>query len=226
MVLSSQAAKRLAGQARVARLRAERDALRAAIPPDVSRQLAAVDHDRRRVGEQLDQLRNGRYHGDDPALAERSRQLQEASRQRAVATDALGDQHLGWLSRRHGRRELARWTDAEAEERTAWQEIAVPELERLKSTLERLGPTRETLSQQYQASRRWFAQHPEADERLRRLDNLVAVAEVDARRPHGPRPPSRRVPTGQTHLQSVQAWRYSEIAQEPPTSGRGVDLGW
>jgi conjugative relaxase-like TrwC/TraI family protein len=226
MVFSPTVAERLAGQARLARLRAERDALRAAIPPQVNHEVAAVDHDCRRIGEQLDQLRHGRYHGDDSVLAEHSRQLSEAADQRALAQQALGDQHLGWLRRRHWTRELARWTDAEAAQRAAWQELAAPELERLKSTLERLERSRETVSEQNQASQFWFAQHPEADERLRRLDNLVAVAELDARRPHRPTPRSIRVPTGQTRRQSVQPWRHSDIEQERSTRGRGVDVGW
>jgi conjugative relaxase-like TrwC/TraI family protein len=226
MVLSPTVAERLAGQARLARLRAERDALRTVIPPDVTRQFAAVDHDCRRVGEQLDELRQGRYHGVDSVLAERSRQLSEAADQRALAQQALGDEHLAWLSRRHWRRELARWTDAEAEQRAAWQEIAAPELERLKSTLERLHRTRETFSRQNQTSQKWFAHHPEADERLRRLDHLVAVEELDARRPHHPQPRAISLPSGPTRRQSVQPWRYSDIAQEPPMPGRGVDFGW
>ncbi len=226
MVLSPQVAERLAGQARLTRLRAERDALRAAIPPDVGRQLAALDHDCRRVGEQLDQLRHGRYHGNDTVLAERSRQLHDASRERATAQQALGDHYLGWLSRRHWKRELARCTEAEAAQQAAWEETAAAELDRLTSTLPRLGQTRATLSQQNQASEKWLAQHPEAHERLLRLDHLVAAAELDARRPHHPKPRATHVPTGPSRRQPVQPWRYTDIAQEPPTPGRGVDLGW
>jgi hypothetical protein len=72
-------AQHLAYQARIAQLRAERDALRAAIPGDVSRPLGHIDYQYGQVTEQLDQLRHGRYQGDDGRLVERADQLREAT---------------------------------------------------------------------------------------------------------------------------------------------------
>jgi hypothetical protein len=61
LMFDPEVAQRLAQQAQQARLWAERDALQAAIPADVSRTLGHIEHQHRQASQQLDQLRQARY---------------------------------------------------------------------------------------------------------------------------------------------------------------------
>jgi len=127
LLFSPEAARQLAVQARQARLRAERDALHAAIPTDVTRPLVAAEGQLREASEHLDQLRQGRrYLGADRRLAEAARLVQEAASQRAMAESVVSYGNLGWRIGRAWKRDLARFSQAERLAQTAWQRAAPP----------------------------------------------------------------------------------------------------
>jgi hypothetical protein len=124
LMFSPEAAHHLAVQARQTRLRAERDALHAAIPADVTRPLVAEECQLRQASEQLDQFRQGRYQGTDRRLTEAARILQEAASQGAMAESVVCYGNLGWRIGRAWKRDMARFSQAERLAQTAWKQAA------------------------------------------------------------------------------------------------------
>jgi hypothetical protein len=229
-MFSPEAAHQLAVQARQARLRAERDALKAAIPADVTRPLVNVECQLRQASEQLDQFRQGRYQGTDRRLAEAARLLQETASERATAESVVSYGNLGWRIGRAWKRDLARFRQAERLAQTAWQQAAAPQIKQLSDTIEQLERTRAQLHAGAQHRIDWLVQHPEAYERLQRIKRLLNAQEHHAslsdRRDLSPdrTPASRRIPPpAPKHL--IPQHPYAAVAQQQPHLDRGIDIG-
>jgi hypothetical protein len=230
LMFSPETAHELAVQAREARLRAERDALHAAIPADVTRPLVAAECQLRQASEQLDQLRQGRYQGSDRRLAQAARLLQEAASQRAMAESVVSHGNLGWRMGRAWKRDLARFSQAERLAQTAWQQAAAPEIMQLSDTIEQLERTRAQLRGDAQHRSDWLAQHPEAYERLHHIERLLNAHEHPSPSPEGRdlspdrMPASRRTPPP-TPKHLIPKHPYPAVAQRQPHLDRGIDIG-
>jgi hypothetical protein len=221
MLFSSQAAGLVGAQARLTRLRAEHDALLAAIPADLSVDLRSIGLQMGPVRDQLEDLRHGRYQGDDPRLAEAAQRLWQASTERSAAEDHLRSGQLGWRGRRHWQSELTRSVEAETGARAGWDTAASPEMERLHAALKELERRGSELSTRERSRSDWLDQHPEAFERLSLLSKQIATerrqaqAAASAVRPARPQLATTRQP---------QATRPLDPGPEPARSRPAVEL--
>ena len=173
---------------REARLRSERDAVAAAIPPDVShqlrearRQLAAVEarrHDLETGGPSYAQTPEGRAGAAVHRLATRV----EAEQRRA------DDPHRSRSERRAARHQIRDLTPQLDDTLMHWKAVAGPEHARLTTEIDRLAETVRTLQERHEHRVDWLDRHPEA---LRRLDRLER--ELDAHQPQSVQPAPQRV---------------------------------
>ncbi len=161
---------RLRGVIREARLRSERDAVAAAIPPDVSndlrdarRHLAALEtrrHDLETGGRAYSQTPEGRA----GTLVRRLTAQLETAQRRA---DDPGLSRSQRRTARYETRELVPQLDDAVEH---WKAIAGPEHARLTGQIDGLGQTVNTLLEDEKYRGDWLARHPEALTRLHRLE--------------------------------------------------------
>src|SRR5439155_16328395 len=96
-----------------ARLRAERDAVAAAIPTDPGSDLAAVDRELAVLRRQRTQLAGGQGRYADTPEGAAARQLLHARRQHREA-EHHAENSTGWRDRRHWRKEATHWADEES----------------------------------------------------------------------------------------------------------------
>jgi conjugative relaxase-like TrwC/TraI family protein len=163
---------------REARLRAERDAVAAAIPPDVSgtlrearRQLAALEarrHDLETGGPTYWQTPEGRVGAAVQRLAIRI----EAEERRA------DDPRLSGSQRRTARYELRDLRPQVDDASTHWSAVCGPEHARLSARIDDLAETVQPLQEHHEHRIDWLERHPEALRRLERLER-----ELDQYRP-------------------------------------------
>jgi hypothetical protein len=163
---------------REARLRAERDAVAAAIPPDRSAELRTAQHHLRRLNDQRDGLerRSGGYLYSPegrPGLAVAALQLNLAH-----AEQRGEDRRLGRAQRHEAKREaqgLRPRLEAAVEH---WHRMIGPRHSRIVSEIDELTLEIGGLEDAVQQRRDWLGRHPEAVPRLQRLEG-----ELDALRP-------------------------------------------
>jgi hypothetical protein len=172
---------RLQSVIREARLRSERDAVAAAIPPDVSVDLRTAHHRLGRLYDQRDGLERGSggylYSPEGrPGLAVQALRSNLADAERRGA-----DRGLGRTRRREARREaemLRPRLEAAVEH---WNETIGPKHGRITREIDDLVNEVGYLDVATRERRAWLARHPEALPRLERLD-----AELAALRPSPP----------------------------------------
>lgn len=163
---------------RHARLQAELDAVAAAIPPDPSFELAAVER-------KLAELRRDRAH----LLTGRGRYIGtragDTARRLILARQESSDaqRHLAgsdsWWDRRHWRKEATRCADVESAAETAYTASVGPEMNYLDQAISWLEDTRDDLEIARRQRSAWLDEHPEAAHRLRRLNReLKPVPEL------------------------------------------------
>jgi ATP-dependent exoDNAse (exonuclease V) alpha subunit len=172
---------------REARLRSERDAVAAAIPPDVSdqlhdarRQLAALEahrHDLETGGPSYWQTPEGRAGAAVHRLATRI----EAEQRRA------DDPHRSRSQRRAARYQIRDLGPQLDDTLMHWKTVAGPEHARLTTEMDRLAEAVPTLQERHEQRVDWLDRHPEA---LRRLDRLER--ELDAYQPQPVQAPHSR----------------------------------
>jgi hypothetical protein len=155
---------------REARLRSERDAVAAAIPPDVTgalrasrRQQAALEarrYDLETGGPSYWQTPEGRAGTAVQRLATRI----EAEQLRAEAP------HLSRSQRRTARYELRDLRPQLDDALTHWNAVCGPEDDRLSAQIDRLAQAVQTLQESLEHRIDWLDRHPEALRRLERLE--------------------------------------------------------
>jgi hypothetical protein len=220
VMFSPEAAAALGAQARLARMRAERDALLAAVPADVSADSRRIGPQVRSVRDQLEDLRQGRYRGDDSDLAQTARQLWRANLERATAEEHLRSGQLGWRGHRHWQSELTRAAEAETNARAAWDTAVSPTMESLQATLVELERRASELASRERSRPEWLDQHPEAFERLTLLSKQISAERrhvqvaANALRPARLEPAPTRQPHGS----------HPEPCQEPTSARPGIEL--
>jgi hypothetical protein len=203
-----EAPSRLQAVIREARLRAERDAIAAAIPPDVNhelrdarRQLATLEarrHDLETGGPAYSHSPEGRAGAAVQKLATR---IETAQRR-------VDDPQVS-RSRRHTSRYVVRdLTPQFGDAVEHWKAVASPEHARLTGEVDKLSEIIDTLREQQEHRVDWLQHHPEALRRLDRLDQ-----ELDGYRPPAP----------QRAVQRVAGYDPPSRFVEPEI--RGPDLG-
>jgi hypothetical protein len=192
------------------RLRSERDAVAAAIPPDVTgalrecrRQQAALEsrrHDLETGGRSYSNTPEGRA----GAAVERLTTRIEAKQRRAE------DPHLSRSQRRTAHYELRDLRPQLDDAMTYWTAVAGPEHDRLTAEIDCLAETVQTLKESLESRIDWLDRHPEA---LRRLDRLQR--ELDAYQPQPLRLGSQR----------AMSYEAPSPSFEPQLGGPDLDLG-
>jgi hypothetical protein len=190
-----------------ARLKAERAALAAAIPPDPTGDIYRNQDHQRRLQRQLDGLRQGHYRGDDPQLAEASRRLQHATSERGSVIYQRSWPGHARREMRRLTRELDRWTNAMELARAYWRGQVQPETDQLNTALDQLRHEERQLRRQHADLIAWWDQHPEAHGRIAAID--LRLGELDRARPT---PPARQHPE-----------RQQRRLQRQPNLGYGVE---
>ena len=193
---------------RHARLRAERRAVAAAIPPDPSPEIAKLD---RELGElRRDRTRlltgQGRY---APTPVGHAARRYLAARQKHTDAQRHAQDADHWRDRRHWRKETERWANEESAAETAYVAAVGPELNRLDDAISRLVKDRDLLDTARQDRTTWLADHPEAARRLRNLD-----LELNP-------PPETAQNLGRSQTASLRR----DVGVQPPSHGIELDFG-
>ncbi|HSH58986.1 MAG TPA: AAA family ATPase, partial [Acidimicrobiales bacterium] len=202
---------------KVARLRAERDAVAAAIPADRSLELRRVEVDlaaAQRAGQQLEEG-GGRYERTEVGRA--ARELVAARIYRRHAELDAASPNTTWRQRRAHRREAEDWAEREAKASARFERLSGPERDRLAGEIGRLEERRDGLEAAKVEREDWLGAHPEATRRLDRLD-----AELSALDPQLP-DPGLDLADG-FDLRTIDLGLGSEPRPEPGLD-RGLDLG-
>jgi conjugative relaxase-like TrwC/TraI family protein len=168
------APERLRSTLHRARLVAERDALAAAIPTDPG---PALDAARRQLRQALDERQDleagrGRFAGTPEGNAARG--LAEAQQRRMAAQRYAGDKDVARSTRRSLRNEAKTWAGHEDAAQATWERVGQPVAERLDAAVAALEHHIDGLSAEVAGYHRWQAAHPEAAQRLDRIDRQLA----------------------------------------------------
>jgi hypothetical protein len=169
-------------------LRAERDALVAAVPPDWREQTGRNLDALGALGRQREDLARctGRY--AETAVGAAARELAEVRRWRERAEALAHSPSSSRRQRRSFSKEAEAWLDREAELQRPWQRLSSPELARLdrKEASPREADT--SLRERVRNRREWLlAQHPEIAPRLACLDREIETLERASPIPRVPR---------------------------------------
>ncbi|HVM65352.1 MAG TPA: MobF family relaxase, partial [Acidimicrobiales bacterium] len=155
---------------RVARLRAERAAVAAAVPPDPLRELIAVGYRLAEARERRCELEYGRGEWDGTKVGEAARDLAEARGRRHQAEGFARDPVMSWRMRRTWQRDARDWARTETDAQAIWDHIGAPRLAQLDDQVARLAQREEQLRGAGHRRDDWIDEHPEALRRLRALD--------------------------------------------------------
>jgi hypothetical protein len=162
---------------RLARLRAEREAVAAAIPPDPRPLLRSVESRLADLRQAQRQLEPGWVHYPSTPEGEAARALSEARYRHRQAEEFARMDGMGWQSRRYWRRAAREWAEHEVAAQERYDRVAGPEFERLSHGIEDLEGRQRDPSHQLKVREEWLSSHPEAARRIEFLDRKVARAE-------------------------------------------------
>jgi conjugative relaxase-like TrwC/TraI family protein len=163
---------------RLARLRAEREAVVAAIPPDPRPLLRSVESQLVEFRQAQRDLEPGWAHYPSTPEGEAARALTEAQYRRRQAEEFARMDGMGWRSRRDWRRTAREWSEHEVAAQDHYDGVAGPELGSLSQDIEDLEGRQRDLSHQLKVREEWLSSHPEAARRIEFLDREVARAEL------------------------------------------------
>ena len=168
------APERLRSTLHRARLVAERDALAAAIPTDPG---PALDDARRQLRQGLDDRRDleagrGRFAGTPEGDAARG--LAEARQRRMQAQRYAANKDVARSTRRSLRNEASTWGGQEAAANVTWERVGQPVADRLDASIAALERRVTELSTDVARYHDWRSAHPEAAQRLARIDSQLA----------------------------------------------------
>lgn len=195
---------------RLARLRAERDAVAAAIPPDPRPLLHSVESRLADLRQTLVELRNGRGRYADTPEGEAARALARTQHGCHQAETFARLPDMDWRSRRYWQRSAKASAAEEATAQERFERASGPERERLEGKISALEDGRHELLRQFEDRDDWLSAHPEAPRRLDHLDR-----EIDRATPR----PDHGIDQGV--VPEVQ--QLAQVRQ--PELGAGLDLG-
>jgi hypothetical protein len=160
------------------RLQAERHAIAAAIPPDPTADIQAVERDRDRLQRQQDDLRAGTGVYARQPIGEAMRALGQAESNLNRIEGHLRNYKPGRADRRRAQAELDGWQQRRSAAVRDLEALTGPERSRLNAIDGQLAARLSGLWGQGQDRQDWINRHPEA---ARRLDRLTAdIGTLDA----------------------------------------------
>jgi conjugative relaxase-like TrwC/TraI family protein len=162
---------------RLARLRAERNAVEAAIPSDPRPLLRRLESQLAELHQAQRDLEPGWAHYPSTPGGEAARALTKARSKRLQAEEFARMDRMDWRSRRYWRRSAREWGEQELAAEGRYDRVAGPELERLCREVDHLEDRRSRLTHQLEVREEWLSSHPEAARRLEHLDWDLARAE-------------------------------------------------
>ncbi|MFP5322362.1 MAG: MobF family relaxase [Acidimicrobiia bacterium] len=165
---------------RLGRLRAERDAVLAAMPADPMEELAGLAVERRRLASELHELRTGTGRFEHTDTGQAARQLADADRNLDRAATAARSPKM---SRRQRRRVEALVEDGRAEVDAAeqrWRRVGHELEQELLATIDDVDDVMSSLEPHRQVRAFWQLQHPAAAKRLEALDREIHALERQA----------------------------------------------
>jgi conjugative relaxase-like TrwC/TraI family protein len=158
---------------RLARLRAEREAVDATIPPDPRPLLKSVESRLADLRQALVELRSGRGRYADTPEGEAAQALARAQHSRCQAEAFARMPNMDWRSRRHWQRSAKASAAEEATAQDRFERASGPERERLEGKISTLEEGRHELLRQVEERDGWLSAHPEAPRRLDHLDREI-----------------------------------------------------
>jgi hypothetical protein len=168
---------------RLARLRAERHAVAAAIPPEPRPLLRRLESQLAELRQAKRNLEPGWVHYPSTPEGEAARAVTEARSKRRQAEQFARMDGMDWRSRRYWRRSARKWAEEEVAAQERYDRVAGPELERLSREVDRLEARHSELANQFEVREDWLSSHPEAARRIQQLDRELARAERRAAAP-------------------------------------------
>jgi hypothetical protein len=161
------------------RLVAEREAIRAVVPPDPTVHIRAAELARSRLQAEREDLAAGTGRYRDHPVAHALGQRNQAEANIARIEGILAGPRSPRATRRMWRSELAEWRSRHATADRAVEDLSAPEIARIHREERGLEERLSGLWTQRETHQRWAAEHPEAS---RRLDHLAAdIDSLDAR---------------------------------------------
>ncbi len=164
-----------------ARLRAERQAVAAAIPADPGLELRRVKVELATARRDGEELLAGRGRNQRSEVGRAVRDLMAARGYRSQAERYAASSNIGWRERRASRRATEFWGEREADASAHFERLCGPERDRLAAEVARLEERRDELSAAKAELDDWLAAHPEASRRLDRPE--VGLAALDPQLP-------------------------------------------
>ncbi|MGH2986579.1 MAG: hypothetical protein ACRDLO_07830 [Solirubrobacterales bacterium] len=195
---------------RLARLRAEREAVATAIPPDPQPLLQSVESRLVDLRQALVELGSGRGRYADTPEGEAAQALARAQHGRRQAETFARMPNMDWRSRRHWQRSAKASAAEEATAQERFERVSGPEREPLEGKISALEDSRHELLRQADDRDDWLSAHPEAQRRLDHLDR-----EIDRATP--------RPGHGLDHGLLPELQQLAQVRQ--PELGAGLDLG-
>ena len=195
---------------RLARLRAEREAVAAAIPPDPQPLLQSVESRLADLRQALVDLGSGRGRYADTPEGEAAQALTRAQHGRHQAESFARLPDMDWRSRRHWQRSARSSAAEEATAQERFERVSGAERERLEGRISALEEGRLELLHQVEDRDDWLSVHPEAERRLNYLDREIDRAT--------PRPEHGVDPGLLPEFEQLPKVRKPEL-------GAGLDLG-
>jgi hypothetical protein len=187
---------------REARLRSERDAVAAAIPPDVSQQLRDANHHLNWLRGDRERLENGSGAHMYTPEGRAGYALHRLHYDLGDARHRAADRHLPRAERRTARRQIDDLTPQVETAVQNWHHVAGPRHAAMTRQIDDLAARVEELHEQHELHEDWMGRHPEALPRLARIDR-----ELEALRP------------------APEIERLLVVGIEPPSPSVDLDLG-
>jgi hypothetical protein len=159
------------------RLRAERDAVAAAMPADPIVDIRRVERELDQLRTRRDQLTHGLGPYADTLAGQAAHERLQAQRQRTQAEGFINAPLNSWSSQLHWRSVARRAATHEHDATGRWEEAAAPELARISDAERTLTGRLRQLQKTGKERSLWLENHPEAGRRLDRLDVHIEKAE-------------------------------------------------
>jgi conjugative relaxase-like TrwC/TraI family protein len=166
---------------RRARLRAQRGAITAALPPEPKKELASVTVALSKLAQRRLDLEGGRGVYTDTPEGQAARDLLEARTQRSQAEQLAKNPQMSRSARRSGRRDAKAWAERLAEAEIIYEQVVVPEVTRLDAEIGQLDQRRADLIILDARQRAGLGIPTGARGRLNRLDQELNQIDAELR---------------------------------------------
>jgi hypothetical protein len=208
-----------------ARLVAERVAVAAAIPADPTQDFVGAQRQLSRAKESRRELDGGHGQWAGTPAGEAARALSEAQSKRAQADHFTRDRQMSWQMKRTWRTDAKGWAEVETTARATWEQVGRPVADRLEGEVTSLEKRVVELRGEVAGYRQWRNEHPEAGQRLRRINNQIHELNVERHVREHLAEAVGQTTTSRLPSQAALAWNPNVVAPTAAERDRGPDLG-